>query len=72
MVIDFLTAWHRSCYKIIEEKRGEQSQTTSNRWPPAVTGVSEQTKFEVDCGARKFSRNCGRLRTNHGEYPFRR
>jgi hypothetical protein len=27
---------------------------------PAVTGVSERTKFEVDCGASKLSRNCGR------------
>jgi len=35
-----------------------------------VTGVSEQTKFEVDYGTRKFSRNYGRLRTNHGEYRF--
>ena len=34
---------------------------------PAVTGVSERSKLEVDGGAREFSRNCGRLGSNRGD-----
>jgi hypothetical protein len=30
-------------------------------------GDIRAAKYEVDGGARKFSRNCDRLRTNHGE-----
>ena len=70
MVIDFLTTWYHSCCEKIERNEANKAKRRVIDGA-AVTGVSERTKLEVDGGAREFPRNCGRLRTNHGEYPFR-